>query len=51
MATRRKYKVQHFRDGGRVLEDMPIADDAPPAEHAPVPPPIEPVAVDPPARR
>jgi len=29
MATRRKYKVQHFRDGGRVLQDMPIADDAP----------------------
>lgn len=29
MATRRKYKVQHFRDGGRVLADMPIADDEP----------------------
>jgi hypothetical protein len=29
MATRRKYKVPHFRDGGRVMQDMPIADDAP----------------------
>jgi hypothetical protein len=29
MATRRKYKVQHFRDGGRVLEDVRIADDEP----------------------
>jgi hypothetical protein len=29
LATRRKYKVPHFRDGGRVMEDVPIEGDAP----------------------
>jgi hypothetical protein len=47
VGTRRKYKVQHFRDGGRVLADVPIADDAPGGEEGTLPtlpPPAEPPA-------
>ena len=37
MAVRRKYKPKAYRDGGRVLADAPIADDAP-SEAAASPP-------------